>query len=237
MDSDDEIDREFEKNASVIAINDPSLPYLVNKLNAAISQHPHESLVSLLGLEIVTIFSCYGAILSSGVHFSPEFALAFALSRPLRRVRLPVEVAVAAALSKICPSLCSVKISNLVNVIPASMRKNVQNRAEAGGPVGRGMRFIQGTVDKYGVSYFIGARLVGVFLVFALYQAIRMGVNVQPLLDSVGVGQVGTVLADWAAAVVLSSTLYPFSISLTAFLAPALASARNSVVGGSKGRT
>ena len=64
-----------------------------------------------------------------------------------------------------------------------------------------------------------------------------MGIDVQPLLDSVGVGQVGTVLADWAGAVVLSSSLYPVSISLTAFVAPALASVRNRVAGARRDRS
>jgi hypothetical protein len=140
-------------------------------------------------------------------------------------------------MSKVWPSLRAVKISNLFKVIPPSMRKTVQSRAEAEGHVGRGMRFVQGTIDTYGVSYFIGARVVGVSLVFALYQAIKMGIDVQPLLDSVGVGQVGTVLADWAGAVVLSSSLYPVSISLTAFVAPALASVRNRVAGARRDRS
>ena len=215
----------------------PPLPSLVNRLNLAISNHPYESLISLIGLEIATIFGCYGAILASDLHFSPEFALAFALSRPLRRVRFPLEVAVAAALSKVLPSLCAIKISNLAAVIPASMRKGVQIRAKSEGHIGRGMRFMQDTIDRYGASYFIGARMVGVSLVLALYQAIRMGIDVQPFLDSVGVGQVGNVLADWAAAVVLSSSMYPLSISLTAFVAPVLATARKNIVGAAKRRS
>ena len=217
------------------------LPFLVRRLNAAIRNHPQESLASLLGLEIATMFSCYGAIQASGVDFPPEFALAFALSRPLRRLRFPVEIAAAGALSRAFPSLRAIEISKLVNVVPKSVRSAVSERtsgpSDDGGSgdgstsiVGRGLRVVQGTVDRYGAAYFVGARMVGVSIVFVLYQALRMGVDVAPMLEQLGVSEVGSVLGDWAGAVVLSSSLYPVSISMTAFAAPALARLRRRVL-------
>lgn len=54
-----------------------------------------------------------------GVEFSPEFALAFAASRPFRRIRLPLDLAAAAAVAKLFPVLSRVKLSELTNVMPA----------------------------------------------------------------------------------------------------------------------
>lgn len=221
---------DHKRSGALIGTNisgeDEALPFLVNKLNFAIRNHPYESLVSLVGLEIATIFGCYGIILASNMHFSAEFALAFALSRPLRRLRFPIEIAAAAGLSRIWPSLRAIQLSNLINVVPSSMKKKFQSKSESEGNIGRGMRFLQETIDKYGASYFIGARIVGVTLVFALYEAIKLGVDVHQFLEYLGIADVGSVLADWAAAVVASSSLYPVSISMTAFVAPQLAALR-----------
>lgn len=53
-----------------------------------------------------------------GMEFSPEFALAFAASRPFRRFRLPLDLAVAAAVSKAVPAFSRVRLSDLTGAIP-----------------------------------------------------------------------------------------------------------------------
>jgi hypothetical protein len=58
----------------------------------------------------------------AGIEFSPEFALAFAASRPFRRIRLPLDLAVAAVVSKAVPAFSKVRLSDLAGAIPRSER-------------------------------------------------------------------------------------------------------------------
>lgn len=54
----------------------------------------------------------------TGIEFSPEFALAFAASRPFRRFRLPLDLVVAAAVSKAFPAFSRVRLSELAGALP-----------------------------------------------------------------------------------------------------------------------
>ena len=76
----------------------------------------------------------------------------------------------------------------------------------------------------------IASRLVGVTVVFGIYEALLLGIDVQPYLESWGYDNVGNVLGQWAGAVVLSSSCYPLSIASTAYLAPALATLKAKVL-------
>eukprot|EP01134_Creolimax_fragrantissima_P000968 CFRG0968T1 len=91
----------------------PSPPRLVEKINNAFINYPQESLVWGICGEIVTIYSSYTLLKLSGVVVPTDFALAFVLSRPLRRVRLPLELLAARGLAKAMPTLAQVRISLL----------------------------------------------------------------------------------------------------------------------------
>ena len=98
-------------------------------------------------------------------------------------------------------------------------------------------------VDNYGAAYFVAARLTGAASVLSIYGALCYGVDVSAITDFLGftgggggageeegssaLAGIGDTLGKWAAAVTLSSALYPATISLTAFVAPALASVRS----------
>ena len=147
---------------------------------------------------------------------SADFAVAFAVSRPLRKVRLPVELAVAAGLTRVCPILATVKLSSITNAFlvkrdkPSFLEKSAKS--------------MNAVVDKYGIAYLLASRLTGVSIVLALYHALRMGVDLSPLLSTLGMSEsTGSTLGSWAAAVVLSSTMYPLTLSLTGVIVPWIA--------------
>ena len=77
-------------------------------------------------------------------------------------------------------------------------------------------------VDEYGAAYMIGSRLTGVVVIFGLYGAILQGIDVKPVLEKFGIEEVGEALGTWAAAVVLSSTIYPATLGMTGYAAPLL---------------
>jgi hypothetical protein len=202
-------------------------PLIVDKLNYAIQHHPLECVGSMIGLDILMIFGCYQGIKFTGYTFSAEFALAFALSRPLRRARFPIEVAVAGGLSNVIPSLSAIELTKLSNALPQSAKKSLSQAASKNTRMGRGLIYAKDSIDKYGASYMIGSRIVGVTTVFLIYNALLLGVDAQLYLESWGYENVGNVLGQWAGAVVLSTTMYPLSIASTAYIAPWIASLRS----------
>ena len=84
-------------------------------------------------------------------------------------------------------------------------------------------------IDNYGAAYMMGSRLAGVGVVCAFYALIKQGVDLMPILASFGVQEVGSTLGAYAAAVVLSSALYPATLGLSGYVAPVVAKLRRTV--------
>ncbi|KAH9097607.1 hypothetical protein Ae201684P_001083 [Aphanomyces euteiches] len=150
----------------------------------------------------------------SSVTISPEFALAFAASRPLRRLRMPLDIAAAAFLSKYFPELTQVKVSSLI--LPPTDNANPSL-------IQRGLSGMSSIMDKYGACYMIGSRLMGLTVVSSIYVALLQGVDILPLLNQYGLGDVGSAMGTWAAAVTLSSVFYPVTLGLTGYIVPRVA--------------
>jgi hypothetical protein len=128
----------------------PPLPFIVQKLNHSIEHHPAECAASLVGLDIVLIFGCYQAIQLTGIQFSAEFALAFAVSRPLRKLRLPFEIAAAAGLSKLVPSLKHIELAKLSQLIPASVKEGMSQVTTPDTRMGRSAKYMKDVLVKHG---------------------------------------------------------------------------------------
>ena len=64
----------------------------------------------------------------------PELAMAYVITRPLVKLRLPVEVGVAGLLAKLCPPLTQIKCSALLGVMPTGTRDGawVRKRGRSG---------------------------------------------------------------------------------------------------------
>jgi hypothetical protein len=107
------------------AASDERLPRPVRRLKHALAACPQEALASLVALDMLSIYGTFSAFSLAGLSFSSEvarargvpgwpthphacrgqFAVAFALSRPLRRLRLPLDLAAASVLARVAPSL------------------------------------------------------------------------------------------------------------------------------------
>lgn len=106
---------------------------------------------------------------------------------------------------------------------------------------------LKSVVDRYGAAYFVSARLAGVGVVLSMYTALRTGLDAPNIMEWLGVEGIGTgcstaagpssalssrlpcagsVLGQWAAAVTLSSSVYPFTIVLAALGAARVGPAR-----------
>eukprot|EP01136_Pigoraptor_vietnamica_P041319 Opistho-1_new@14162 len=217
------------------ADDDARDPAVVRLLNTAIRKHPAEAIVSLFSLEILSIYGTHAVLVASGVEFPTEFAVAFVIGRALRRVRLPLELAVAAALTRVFPSLRRIKLTDLKHAMPLIFRpreqqQEQQQQATSPSLVRRAVGALGDVMDSYGAAYLVSARFVGASIVMSLYTAMRAGgFDAQFIVDKLevigihaGTGT-GAVVGTWAGAVVLSSVFYPLTICCSAYLAPNIA--------------
>eukprot|EP00127_Corallochytrium_limacisporum_P001939 Clim_evm94s88 gene=Clim_evmTU94s88 len=187
----------------------------VSRLNHAFTFHPHESAACMVGMDILSIYGTYTALGLLGLDFSANFALAFALSRTVRRLRLPMELAVAGVLAKMAPQLREVKFSRLIERIigraPQAPWENKDGSPTSNRMLGL-MQKAADLIDHYGLAYMLASRLSGLAVVTTMYMCLEYGIDVVPYLEKWGFGQVGDVLGQWAAAVVFSAALWPVYI-------------------------
>jgi hypothetical protein len=196
-------------------------------MNETFEKFPQEAAASLLCCEIVSIFGTHQMVLSSGIIIPSSLALGFAISRPFRRIRFPIELLFAAGLRKAVPELAEVKMSVLIGgQVPSAVQSSrFMTRMKSW----KTITAVTDMVDKYGACYFIGARWTGVLSVLGFTTLINYGVDVEPYLQHyLGMSpSLNAALGSWAAAVTLSSFLYPVTVGIGgAVLAPAVGKAR-----------
>ncbi|KDO23188.1 hypothetical protein SPRG_09996 [Saprolegnia parasitica CBS 223.65] len=124
---------------------------IVDRLNHSMEHHPQTTMAFVISADMASIFGTY--LGNVGVVISPEFALAFAASRPLRRLRMPFDLAMAAMLSKIFPPLSRVRVSSMFPTVPGDQSSLLH----------KGMSTMTDIMDKYGACYMIGSRLAARF--------------------------------------------------------------------------
>ena len=192
-----------------------ALSSLVSRLNGTISEYPVETISTVVGMEICSIYGTFSFFQYYDFQFSADFAFAFGLSRLFRRVRLPVDVLGATALKKCFPVLSKVQ---LLSILPRKMFKS----SESPRMFGKVTATVRDTINKYGLCYFLSSRFVGVGIVFGLHQAIVAGLDVTSVTVYLSTEQaeVGNVLGTWAGGVVASSILFPMTLVATSYIAP-----------------
>jgi len=215
----------------------------VFKLNGSLKKYPFESFVTMMILELSAVGTVYQSLSFAGIKFSSDFALAFAVSRPLKRIRLPVNLMFAAGLTRLFPSLTKVDIMALSGIFSdkdststhdggGNTKEQNQPRGEIhnNGVTGGGswtqktMERATALINKYGAAYYFGSRMAGVCSILGLYQCILWGMDLSWILEKFGVSEsIGNALGTWAAAVTLASTIAPLNFVLLPILTPRMA--------------
>ncbi|TDH65018.1 hypothetical protein CCR75_008420 [Bremia lactucae] len=206
------------------------LDRVVDKLNTSIKNYPGEAIAVLFATDIGSIGAMYGFISLTGIEFSPEFALAFAASRPFRRFRLPLDLVVAAGVTKVFPSFSRVHLSDLANALPRRSNLSESNIVSTPSFFSKSMEKATKVIDDYGAAYMVGSRLAGVAVVCSLYALIKQGVDVMPLLASLGMERAGKSLGGYAAAVVFGSAIYPLTLGASGYIVPVVAKLRRGIM-------
>ena len=185
----------------------------VIETNRVLKVNPFTCVVYIAGVR-AGLFGV-GTLLCKAVGVPSEVALAFAVTRPLKRVRLPLDLGGAYALSKVFPLLKQVEIWRLVMPIAGgkdveAYTKKVQEKyPRASAWWDRGTEL----VDQYGAAYFVSRDLVGIALMVATTALLAF----DPLsftswimgLTGIGKETIST-FASMAAGACLSSMSTPF---------------------------
>jgi hypothetical protein len=192
----------------------------------------------MMATDMATIGAAYAALTTARIAVPADFAAAYVLTRPLKRPRLPLELACAAGLVRVAPWLGHVRVTRIITNLlpggaasaPSSGPADLGTAGSASAPASPGvlarvMRGGVGLIDRYGLAYQLGARVVGLSVLLGTFSALRAGVDVQGwLMETWGVSPgTGEAVGTWAAAVAASSAAYPASIAVAAQLSPHLA--------------
>lgn len=211
-------------------------PAWVRMLNDSMARYPAETVAAYIGLDIVSMVGMYQLLTALAVEIPADFAMAFAISRLLRRFKLPLDIAAAGVLSKIYPALTMVQPSKAIAAVsgastapdgtaPASLPP-VAGDAAAAAPqppksfFRRAASALAIVIDRYGLAFLVSQRMVvGLASVGSIFVLIRSGVDVQGWLalhggdifgsSSLAVGAAGKVAGTWAAAATLGAIFFP----------------------------
>eukprot|EP01043_Picozoa_sp_COSAG02_P000183 COSAG02_NODE_3_length_74588_cov_108.368430_22_plen_275_part_00 len=145
---------------------------LVSGINKAMREQP----LSCIGYVMACRYAVFFPVVYCVRHFElvvpTELALAYVLTRPLVKLRFPVELGFAALLAWAFPALTKVKVSALLGLLPsasesaAARRKlpfhsvadyvqaSYPSRAEVD-PVSSAMARLAGPADRYGAAYYV----------------------------------------------------------------------------------
>eukprot|EP00160_Parvularia_atlantis_P005828 Unigene15060_Nuclearia_a/m.45121 Unigene15060_Nuclearia_a/g.45121 ORF Unigene15060_Nuclearia_a/g.45121 Unigene15060_Nuclearia_a/m.45121 type:complete len:243 (+) Unigene15060_Nuclearia_a:50-778(+) len=188
--------------------------HLARRLNATFAAHPLESMAAVVLIDIATIYGAHTALVAAAVQPPVELAIAFAISRPLRRFRLPVELVVAEGLARRVPWLTHIRVSLMLNAAACAVSRGASAGASAASGGARGAStassanatasttpaarpgiarwlgnaftsagsLVTRALDRYGVTYTLASRLVGVGVIGALYAALVNGMDVSRLV-------------------------------------------------------
>jgi hypothetical protein len=187
-------------------------------MNDAIERFPVETMVLYVASDISAIYFAYNLVDAAGYAGDADLALALAMSRVVRRVRLPLDVAVAALLARAYPPLAQVRISRLFS------RGGAPDAAA--GPRSSTQRFLDAAkrvADQYGIAFVASQRmLVGLASTAGIYVALKSGVDVQGALAAYGfelAGSAGQLAGRYAAAMCVAALAFPGVVLGTGFLA------------------
>jgi hypothetical protein len=167
----------------------------VAALNAAAARHPvstgwvwlyHGPIAAALGTALVTLLA---------VPVAPELGPAFLLHTATRRLRLPLVLAAAGIAARLYPPLTTVPVATLVTSpfaalsVPAGVASAASKLdAAVGGST---------LVNKYGLAYVVGGRVVGTVTLVGLAAGLRAGVDIASALDAAAASVDGALSGFW----------------------------------------
>mmetsp|Transcript_107746 Transcript_107746/g.347853 ORF Transcript_107746/g.347853 Transcript_107746/m.347853 type:complete len:389 (+) Transcript_107746:56-1222(+) len=178
--------------------------------NETLARRPMPMVIFFSATSTLTWALIYGALSASSTAGSllaaPELAVGWLVMRVTYKLRAPLNLAAAAAVSGACPALSKLKVSPLLATFAAdgdtqaAVQKARQRLEESPhlGPHARMLlkrsflalasfvRWLEGPIDKYGLSYFLVAKASSLATVGAATAAAMHGLDVPAALAAWG---------------------------------------------------
>ena len=180
--------------------------------NVTLQRRPTNVIAGYLSSQSLTWGTLYTGLAASAVTFPPELAVGWMAARLTRRMRMPINVAIAAGAVRVAPALSALTVTPLLTGLqPGDAKaldaKWMSTRAYLEGtqPVGahrdtmRGVmdriegfgRWVQGPVDQYGLALFLSGKVSWLATLLTVSVATRHGLDIQPTLVWLGMGADG----------------------------------------------
>mmetsp|Transcript_27405 Transcript_27405/g.49418 ORF Transcript_27405/g.49418 Transcript_27405/m.49418 type:complete len:376 (-) Transcript_27405:49-1176(-) len=193
--------------------------------NTTLARRPQEAMATYLAAQSSTWLTLYTALSLSGAAllFPPELAAGWMVARLTKKLRQPANIALAAVAVRYVPALSEVKVSPLVTGFVADkktrevwhakrmeMEKNLPAVRPVMDGISKGAAYLQGPVDKYGLSLFFSGKVSSIGTIGISTALISNGVDLQSILAEWGIdGGLGDVAGTLAGAAVLNAFLTP----------------------------
>merc|ERR1719247_1727950 len=158
----------------------------------------------------ITWAAIFGILSSSTLAHSvlaaPEYAIGWLVMQATVKLRQPVNIVLAAALSNLAPALSMLKVSPLLAIFAAdkktwktmsSARENIEQSPHFSksaqecvqrffGRLSRFVKWVEGPIDKYGFSYFLVSKATGLTTLTGATLAAMYGLDVSAALSKWG---------------------------------------------------
>jgi len=190
------------------------------ELNVVLAAYPIPSFISYLGLNYSIFGVCFVAL--KIVSFdAPMLAAAVLIARSVKRLRLPVDVAIAAALTRSWPLLAEVKLGALV--APPMEQGDGKDDGAFEQNFKKAQNFLVGPINKYGAALLLSHSMMGVATVLSLHTVLSGGTDISAWTAWLGVSNsLGDSLTSTASAVGGAACVNSLALPLTVLMLPSL---------------
>lgn len=190
------------------------VPLWIQRFNNNITKDPTATIPLFLVLRNGTWYALV-SLISQTMTVGPEFAVAYLAVRLTGKFRRPLDIALAALLSKSFPLLSQVKMSAL---IAPSLPPDDPSHNTA---MGKAMAWLSAPMDKYGFSFYLSCKMTGFVSIAGVAAAIRYGLDISSALTWAGVPEtIQDASGAFGLATLVNISLIPVHFALTAALAP-----------------
>lgn len=189
----------FKTSFRLFSTNPPSrITAWIQEFNDSVAENPKLSLATYLFVRNATWYALVAAI-GATCNLPPALGIGFLLAKFTGKIRQPVNIALAALLSKAFPILTTIKSAPLLGLVYTPETKQsdlnaIKEQNEATANILQRLSstidyYVVGPVDTYGFSLFIASKINVVATVVVGTWCIQSGMDAGSLLSSLGISQ------------------------------------------------
>ena len=157
----------------------PAAPPLVDRFNATLAEYPMTSFTVYTAASLGTFAAAFACLHVSGFD-APALAVGGLVGRLTKRPRMPLDLALAAALAHAIPATNALKLGPLL--VPVQSRVSGAEASALEGRIAKALTWVEGPVNKYGFPYMLVHWLSGLLTVSVATACVHHGVDVVALL-------------------------------------------------------